>query len=296
MTAIDGGPESWTQYRSALQTVIDRGVWADAPQGLRALTAMQVNMRFPIADGFPMITERSVKPFWRKPIGELCGFINGATTISELEEFGCDWWSGWTSAEKSGGNGLATGDIGPGWYGAAFHSFPTPDGGSFDQFAVLVDQLRTRPGRRTHFVSPWIPFYQFPGAGLGRQTTVSPCHGWVHVRVLNSELHLHMFQRSGDLPVGVPSNMIQYGALLLMLSQLTGYPAGTYYHTISDAHIYEDQFEAVELMLSRDVRPLPMVSLTEHGGRISDIHAFRAEDFDVSGYERHPGIRIPVAV
>lgn len=104
-----------------------------------------------------------------------------------------------------------------------------------------------------------------------------------------------MFQRSGDVPVGVPSNMVQYAALLLMLEQLTGFEAASYYHTISDAHIYEDQLETVRSLVEREPRRLPTVSLTEAGRAITDIHDFRAEHFDLSDYDPHPAARIPVA-
>lgn len=295
----DGRAEPTTgidQYRLALQTVLDQGVWVDTPQGPRALTAMQVTMRFRPAVAFPMITERSVAGFWRKPIGEICAFINGATSAATLEAYGCDWWSGWVTEEKTAPRGIPQGEIGPGSYGAAFHDFPGPGGERFDQFANLVVQLRSRPNDRTHFVSPWIPYYQFRNAGLGRKTTVSPCHGWVHARVLGGRLHLHMFQRAGDLPIGVPSNMIQYGALHLMLSSLVGLPAGTLYHTISDAHIYADQMDAVQEMLRRSPRPLPTVALTPRGAEVQDIHAFRSDHFEVRDYDPHPPLRIPVAL
>ena len=105
-----------------------------------------------------------------------------------------------------------------------------------------------------------------------------------------------MFQRSGDVPVGVPSNMVQYAALTLMLEQLTGYPAVTYYHTISDAHIYVDQIDAVNRMLATDPRPLPTVRLTPAGQQVEDIHEFRAEHFELSDYDPNPAIsKIPVA-
>jgi thymidylate synthase len=118
----------------------------------------------------------------------------------------------------------------------------------------------------------------------------------VHVRVLAGGLHLHMFQRSGDVPVGVPANMIQYAGLLLMLEQLTGIPAVAYYHTISDAHVYENQRDAVAAMLGREPRRLPTVQLTGDGRKITDIHEFRAEHFEVSDYDPHPAISsIPVS-
>lgn len=284
------------QYRDVLRRVLDEGLPVPTRQGPAALTLMQQTMQFPLADGFPVITERSIKSFWRKPIGELCAFINGATTIEQLKEFGCDWWGAWATPEKTLKKNLEPGNIGPGSYGGAFHDFPTSEGGPFNQFKHLVEQIRELPNDRTHFVSPWIPQYQVRGKGKVPRTTIAPCHGWVHVRVLNGGLHLHMFQRSGDLPVGVPSNIIQYAALTLMLEHLTGYLAKAYYHTISDAHIYEDQVEAVKQMLTVDLLPLPTVHLNEEGRAVTDIHDFRAEHFDLSDYHPNPGIpKIPVA-
>jgi thymidylate synthase len=276
--------------------ILDQGESTPTRQGPRALTLLQQSMRFDLANGFPVITERSMKGFWRKPIGELCAFINGVTTVDELTAFGCDWWGDWATLEKTAKRGLAPGDIGPGSYGGAFHHFPTSDGsGGFDQFRHLVEQIRELPGDRTHFVSPWIPQYMARGRGKTPRATIAPCHGWVHVRVLNGRIHLHMFQRSGDVPVGVPSNMVQYAALALMLEQLTGFDAATYYHTISDAHIYTDQVEGVRVMVDREPRPLPTVHINDTGRRVTDIHDFRAEHFDLSDYDPHPGLKIPVS-
>jgi thymidylate synthase len=284
------------QYRQLLARIADEGTSVPTRQGPPALTLMQQGMRFELANGFPMITERSLKSFWRKPIGELCAFINGATTLDELAAFGCDWWGDWATPQKTSSRGLPPGSLGPGSYGGAFRYFPTADGGSFDQFAHLVEQIRELPADRTHFVSPWIPQYQVRGAGKTPRTTIAPCHGWVHVRVIGGGLHLHMFQRSGDVPVGVPANMIQYAALLLMLEQLTRIPAAAYYHTISDAHIYANQLDAVQTMLGREARRLPTVTLTEAGRRVADIHDFRGEHFELADYEPHPSIpAIPVS-
>jgi thymidylate synthase len=285
-----------SQYQQMLDRIVADGIAVPTRQGPEALTLMQQTMRFELANGFPVITERSLRSFWRKPIGELCAFINGATTLEELAAFGCDWWDPWATEAKTSARGLPPGHLGPGSYGGAFRRFPTVDGGEFDQFQHLVEQLTELPADRTHFVSPWIPQYQVRGAGKTPQTTISPCHGWVHVRVLGGGLHLHMFQRSGDVPVGVPSNMVQYAALLLMLEQLTGIEAAAYYHTISDAHIYADQLEHVKVMLGREERRLPTVFLNEAGQQVTDIHDFRAEHFDIADYEPHPFIGgIPVA-
>jgi len=284
-----------TQYRDLLARILDQGEKVPTRQGPYALTLLQQTMRFDLANGFPMITERSVQSFWHKPIGELCAFINGATTLDELRAFGCDWWDDWATEEKTTKRDLPPGDIGPGSYGGAFHDFPTGEAAGFDQFKHLVEQIGELPGDRTHFVSPWIPQYQVRGHGKVPKTTIAPCHGWVHVRVLNGRLHLHMFQRSGDVPVGVPANMIQYAALALMLEQLTDFEAATYYHTISDAHIYEDQTEQVRAMVAREPRRLPTVHLNDAGRRVNDIHDFRAEHFDLGDYDPHPAMSISVS-
>jgi len=285
-----------SQYRLLLERIMSAGIRVPTRQGPPALTLMQQAMHFDLANGFPLITERSLKSFWRKSIGELCAFINGATTLAELADFGCDWWGPWATPEKTASRGLPPGSLGPGSYGGAFRYFPTVEGGGFDQFRHLVEQITELPGDRTHFVSPWIPQYQVRGTGKTPKTTIAPCHGWVHVRVLGGGLHLHMFQRSGDVPVGVPANMIQYAALLLMLEQLTGIPAVAYYHTISDAHVYENQAEAVAAMVGREPRRLPTVQLTEAGRKVTDIHEFRAEHFELTDYDPHPSISaIPVS-
>ena len=156
-----------TQYRDVLAGVLAEGLPVPTRQGPAALTLMQQTMRFPLAEGFPVITERSIRGFWRKAIGELCAFINGATTLVELEKFGCDWWDPWATPEKTLKKGLPPGDIGPGSYGGAFHDFPTSEGPGFDQFAHLVEQIRELPHDRTHFVSPWIPQYQVRGTVSG---------------------------------------------------------------------------------------------------------------------------------
>jgi len=287
------------QYNALLRDVYDNGIVVETKQGPRARAVAGHAMRFSMVQGAAVITERSIAAFWQKAIGELCAFINGARTIDELAAFGCDWWSPWATEEKCRSRGLQPGDLGPGSYGHAFHGFTTDldgDDPGFDQLPHLIRKLQDLPLDRTAVLSPWIPNANHREAGTKSRNTIAPCHGWVHALVLNGNLHLVHNQRSGDIPVGVPSNMVQYCALGVMLEHLTGYPFVEYVHWIQYAHIYEDQIEHVEEMLTREPRPLPALVLSDAGQAIGDIHDFRAEHFELTDYDPHPSIaRIPVS-
>ena len=293
-----------SQYQRLLQDILKRGIRTPSQQGVDALTLIGPGpMRFKLENGFPIINERNMNPkisealpvtVWQQAIAEICAFINGARTQAELEKFGCYWWKSWVTPEKCAKRGLETGDLGPGSYGAAFHDFPTAEGTPFNQFKHIVEQIKEEPQLRTHFISPWIPQYIGRGKGKQQKVVVAPCHGWIHVRIIDGKLTLHMIQRSADVPVGVPSNMVQYAALTLMLAQATNTIPYEYVHSFSDAHIYVDQIPAVEIMLAREPRPLATVTMNP---RKKDIFAFRKEDFELSDYNPHPGIKnIPVAI
>ena len=293
-----------SQYKELLRKILTRGERVLSQQGVDAITLMVPGeMRFALDNGFPMIVERNMNPaiserlpvtIWQQAIAEIIAFVNGARTLRELEEFGCYWWQDWATPEKCAKRGLEPGDLGPGSYGAAFHYFPTAGGTSFNQFKEIIEQIREMPHLRTHFISPWIPQYTIRGTGKQQKVVVVPCHGWIHIRILNGKLTLVMVQRSGDVPVGVPSNMIQYGALTMMLAQVTGTIPYEYIHIILDAHIYVDQVPAVETMLARTSRTLPTMTLDP---TVSDFFAFRREHFALSDYYPYPGIKgIPVAI
>ncbi len=277
-----------TQYRDRLKYVLAHGeLVKETPQGVGALTCFGSlpPMVFDLRNGAPLITERKIG-FWRKPIAEILAFVNGARTIDALEEFGCDFWKDYRG--KGTKLGLSENDLGPGSYGAAFHDFEIPEGGTLNQFAQLLEQLRHYPSMRTHLVTPWKPYYT--ARGTRRKVVVAPCHGWLHVRVMNGRLHMRMDQRSADLPIGVPSNMIQYTALMLLLCRMTGYKPGTYIHSFSDAHIYEDQIDVVRELVERDARAFPTLTIESTK---SDFFAFRAEDFVLSDYHPHKAMNIP---
>ncbi len=292
------------QYQRLLRDILEKGTRTHSQQGVDAITLIGPNpMHFKLENGFPIINERNMAPkeserlpvtIWRQAIAEICAFVNGARTQKELESFGCTWWDSWVTERKCSKRGLETGDLGPGSYGAAFHDFPTADGGSFNQFESVIEEIRELPHLRTHFITPWVPQYIPRRTGKQQKVVVAPCHGWIHLRILDNKLTLHMFQRSADVPVGVPSNMVQYAALLMMIAKATGTEPYEFVHSFSDAHIYVDQVPAVETMLEREPKPLATM---EFNPDTEDFFGFRKEHFTLSDYDPHPGIKgIPVAI
>ena len=289
-----------TQYKDLLRRIKTEGIGTETQQEVDAISVTGATMRYRLDNGFPMITERNMDPkiqpatIWKQAISEIIGFINGARTLEQLASYGCYWWDAWGTEEKCKKRGLETGDLGPGSYGAAFHDFPTQDGGTYNQFQNIIEQIKEFPHLRTHFISPWVPQYTIRGTGKTQKVVVCPCHGWIHIRVVNGKLTLHMIQRAGDVPIGVPSNMVQYAALTMMIAQATGNIPYEYIHTISDAHIYVDQMEAVDKMLERESKPFPTMKLNTEK---TDLFSFRVEDFELSDYNPHPGIKgIAVAI
>lgn len=289
-------PQPDTQYRQLLQYILDNGVKVESQQEVEALTVIAPPpLRFRLSEGFPIITERRIsEKMWKGAVGEIFGFINGARTQEELEKFDCHWWKSWVTEAKCHKRGLETGDLGPGSYGAAFHDFPTAEGENFNQFATIIQQIKEQPQLRTHFISPWIPQYTSRVKGRTQKVVVCPCHGWIHIRILNNKLYLHMFQRSSDTPVGLPANLAQYAALTMAIAQVTGYEAYEYVHSFSDAHIFVDQIDKVKELIAREPLPLPKMILKN---KKDDLFAYRPDDFELVDYNPHKGIwDIPVAV
>lgn len=284
-----------SQYQNLLKTILEKGERTNTQQETDAITYMAPPpLRYKLSEGFPVITERDIKSFWKGAIAEIIAFMNGARTQEELVKYGCKWWHPWVTEAKTKKRGLETGDLGPGSYGAAFHDFPTAEGETFNQFAAIIQQIKEQPHLRTHFISPWIPQYTVRITGRTQKVVVCPCHGWIHLRILDGKLTLHMFQRSADVPVGVPANMVQYSALLMMIAHVTGYEPYEYIHSFSDAHIYVDQVPRVKELIAREARPLPKVKMINTHDNIFD---FRKDDFKLFNYHPHPSMTdIPVAI
>lgn len=288
-----------SQYQDLLRRIWEEGTEVMPIHGEKAKMVVGAQLRYPLANGFPVITERDLSGvFFKGALAEHIAFLNGARTQEQLEAFGCKWWDRWVTKERTAIFNLPEGDLGDGSYGAAWAAFPTAEGKPFNQVEHLMQQIKERPYLRTHILSPWIPQYTLQHDGLTRKVVVAPCHGYVHVLCFpeTKELVIHHFQRSGDLPVGVPFNFMQYAAFGMMVGQLIGYSLKEVVYTFSDVHMYESQYEKVQQLINREPKKLPTVVLSEESKKITDIRDFRPEHFILSDYEPHPKMGIPTPV
>lgn len=311
-TPVDVDPErtSDEQYKGLLERIIKTGRLAVSGMDMPSYEVLGHTLEYDfVSGGFPLITERDLMRGTseeiianyqsntehrkitgpaRQALAEIIAFMNGARTEEELESYGCRFWTPWTTDEaKAKKRGLELGDLGPGSYGAAFHDFPTAEGEPFNQYSHLVEQIKSRPELRTHIVTPFVPQYISRAPGVQQRVLVVPCHGLQHFNVDsdNGEISLVHFQRSADTPIGLPFNMLHYAAMLMMVGQVTGYKPKRLIHMISNAHIYENQMENAEELVSRPAYPFPILKLDPTVKRLED---FRVEHFSIEGYQAHP--------
>ncbi len=286
-----------TQYYDLLRRILESGRRVHPIHGEDAYMVLGHQMRFDMRNGFPLLPIRDLSRSFPGALGELVGFLHGARTLEELKEYGCPkvFWERWVTKERCDLFGLPEHDLGDGSYGAAWASFPTPEGVPFNQVEHLLKQIEEKPYLRTHILSPWIPFLALQHSTLTRKVVVAPCHGWVHVVAFpeTKELSLHHFQRSGDVPVGVMLNLIEYAALGMLIARQIGYSFTEYVYTISDAHLYESQVPYVKELLEREPRPFPTVTLDPSITRVLDA---RREHFTLTDYDPHPHMVIPTPV
>lgn len=289
------------QYKDMIRTILEKGIRTPSRmvdkdgKEIDTISYNGIINRFNILEnGAPIITERDISGFYGSAIGELAGFVNGARTQKELEEYGCKWWKFWATPEKCAKRGLETGDLGPGSYGAAFASFPTGDGVYFDQFDAIEKQMREHPELKTHLITPWIPYYTIRNSEHQQKVVVAPCHGWIHFRILGDKLNMIMYQRSCDVLIGCPSNWAQYAAEFLVAADVLGLQPNEFVHMISDAHIYANQLDWVDEILSRESRAFPTLKLVRKPKSLKD---FRRDDFVLEDYHPHDKIKdIPVGI
>jgi thymidylate synthase len=261
-------------YLDLLRHILDHGVRKSDRTGTGTLAIFGYQMRFDLAQGFPLLTTKKVH--LRSILHELLWFLAGDTNVGYLHERGVTIWDEW--ADENG-------NLGP-VYGAQWRSWPVPGGGSIDQIARVVEQIRTNPDSRRHIVSAWNV------ADLDAMA-LSPCHALFQFWVAEGRLSCQLYQRSADVFLGVPFNIPSYALLTMMVAQVCDLAPGDFVHTFGDAHLYLNHLEQARLQLTREPRPLPRMALNPERRSLAD---FVYEDFTLSGYDPHPAIKAPIAV
>jgi thymidylate synthase len=262
------------QYLDLMQKILDEGVDRGDRTGTGTRSVFGHQMRFDLSAGFPLVTTK--KLHLKSIIHELLWFLAGDTNIRYLKENGVKIWDAW--ADEAG-------ELGP-VYGYQWRSWPAPDGRSIDQISNLLEMIRNNPESRRLIVSAWNP-------ALVDQMALPPCHSLFQFYVADGKLSCQLYQRSADVFLGVPFNIASYALLTLMVARVTGLEPGDFVHTLGDAHLYANHFDQAREQLTRSPRPLPRMILNP---AVTDLFAFRFEDFELTGYDPHPHISAPIAV
>src|SRR5688572_11210647 len=226
------------QYHDLLRHILNNGTAKSDRTGTGTLSLFGTQMRFNLQEGFPLVTTK--KLHLRSIIYELLWFLNGDTNIRYLNDNNVTIWDEW--ADENG-------DLGP-VYGHQWRSWPTPDGGSIDQIAKVIDSIKNNPDSRRHIVSAW-------NVAEVDDMALPPCHTMFQFYVADGKLSCQLYQRSADVFLGVPFNIASYALLTMIIAQLTGLEPGEFVHTFGDAHLYSNHIEQAELQLTREPGALP---------------------------------------
>ena len=257
-----------------MRHVLNHGMRKDDRTGTGTLSVFGWQMRYDLAQGFPLVTTK--KCHLRSIIHELLWFLRGDTNTAYLKANGVSIWDEWADAN---------GDLGP-VYGYQWRSWPTSDGRHIDQIQQVMDTLKSNPDSRRIIVSAWNV------ADLDKMA-LAPCHAFFQFYVADGKLSCQLYQCSADIFLGVPFNIASYALLTLMMAQVTGLQPGDFVHTLGDAHLYLNHLDQAREQLSREPRALPSLRLNPD---VSDLFAFKFDDFTLEGYDPHPAIKAPVAV
>jgi thymidylate synthase len=262
------------QYLDLLDLVLRTGAQKSDRTGTGTLSVFGHQMRFDLAAGFPLLTTKKLHT--KSIIFELLWLLRGDTNIAFLKENGVSIWDEWADEH---------GDLGP-VYGRQWRSWPAADGKSIDQIAAVITSIKKNPDSRRHIVSAWNP-------GEIEDMALPPCHTLFQFYVADGKLSCQLYQRSGDIFLGVPYNIASYALLTMMVAQVTGLKPGEFIHTLGDAHLYSTHIEQAHIQLQRAPRPLPKMTLKSE---VKDIFSFTYGDFTLSDYNPHPHIAAKVAV
>ncbi len=262
------------QYHDLLQHLLDNGTVKSDRTGTGTLSVFGYQMRFNLADGFPLLTTKKLHT--KSIIHELLWFLKGDTNIAYLKENGVGIWDEWADAN---------GNLGP-VYGYQWRSWPNPDGTFTDQITKLIDGLKKNPDSRRHIVSAWNPSFI-------DQMALPPCHCLFQFYVADGKLSCQLYQRSCDTFLGVPFNIASYALLTLMVAQICDLEPGEFIWTGGDVHLYSNHLEQAKLQLTRELRNLPSMEINK---KVKDLFDFKYEDFALLEYDPHPHIKAAVAV
>ncbi len=261
-------------YLDLMQHVLEHGHRKTDRTGTGTLSVFGWQMRFDLAQGFPLLTTKKLHV--KSIIYELLWFLRGDTNVRWLQDHGVSIWDEWADAE---------GNLGP-VYGHQWRSWPAPGGGSIDQIAQVVADIRRNPDSRRLMVSAWnpadIPHMKLP-----------PCHALFQFYVADGRLSCQLYQRSADIFLGVPFNIASYALLTCMIARVCGLEPGEFVHTLGDAHLYLNHVDQARLQLTRPVRTLPRLVIDPS---VTALEDFTYEHFTLEGYDPHPHIKAPVAV
>ena len=282
------------QYLDAVKTIIEHGCLRSNRTGIDTKSIFGMQMRYSLRGSFPLLTTKRV--FWRGILEELLWFIRGSTNGHELAEKDVHIWDANGSREFLDHRGLRDreeGDLGP-IYGFQWRHFGAEytdmhqdyTGQGVDQLSDIIDKIKKSPNERTFVVCAWNP-QDLPKMAL------PPCHCLFHFYVANGELSCQLYQRSGDMGLGVPFNIASYALLTCMIAHVAGLKTGDFVHTLGDAHVYVNHEEPLKLQMSRQPRPFPRLVITR---QVTDITDFKIDDFEVVDYNPHPKIKMGMAV
>ncbi|MCF6434649.1 thymidylate synthase [Pseudoalteromonas sp. MMG022] len=275
------------QYLDLMRYVKEHGTIKQDRTGTGTISVFGYQMRFNLQEGFPLVTTK--KCHLRSIIHELLWFLKGETNIAYLQENGVKIWDEWATED---------GELGP-VYGKQWRSWTGENGQVVDQIKELIQQIKTNPDSRRLIVSAWnpalLPDTQYSpkeNAAMGKQA-LPPCHTLFQFYVLDGKLSCQLYQRSGDIFLGVPFNIASYALLTMMVAQVCDLQPGDFIHTFGDAHLYLNHLEQVDEQLSRTPFTKPTMKINP---QVKDIFSFTYEDFELEGYQAHPHIKAPVAI
>ena len=257
-----------------MRHILEHGADKGDRTGTGTKSVFGYQMRFDLADGFPMVTTK--KLHLPSIVHELLWFLKGDTNVGYLQENGVRIWNEW-AAEN--------GDLGP-VYGKQWRKWESKDGRIIDQVQQAIETIKSNPNSRRIIVSAW-------NVGELDEMALMPCHAFFQFHVAEGRLNCQLYQRSADVFLGVPFNIASYALLTHMMAQVCGLKPGVFVHTLGDAHLYNNHLEQAQLQITRQPLPLPTLKLNP---AITDIDAFTYDDIEVVGYEHHPHIKAPISI